>query len=261
MAVGCLLGCPMAITEAATIDLTTGLDATGMINGAIFQVDNTQPAGTGIFGRDETASGGVFLRTHMNGVEEGYNTSATGVMDNVGGPFTRDLLYSSLNKVTIDGVGYVPFLLDLNEISNPNGRSITLESLQLFKADSGGLAFETIGELSGASSTTLLYDLDGIPDGDSRVFMDYGLVNRGSGAADVGVFIPMSNFEAAGVGLDDHIILYSHFTGADAGFEEWTVGAGIPDEDDPGSGVLPEPSTGMLGALGLMMILRRRSRS
>ncbi len=260
-AIACILTGWITSVEAVTIDLTTGIDAGGEINGAIYQVDNSQPAGTGIFGRD---AGGVFLRIQVRGDEEGYNTSATGVMDNKTGPWTRDLLYSSLNQVTIEGQQYVPFLLDTNEMNTVNGRLITLESFQLFSSITGGLSFDTIDGLAGDASTSLLYDMDGTPDGDSSVLLDYDLIGRGSGAADMGVFVPLANF--SNVGADDYIILYSSFSGADAGFEEWTPGAGSPPtpedppppEDPEGPGVIPEPSTGMLGAIGLLLILRRR---
>ena len=259
-AIACILTGWITSVEAATIDLTTGIDASGVINGAIYQVDNSQPAGTGIFGR---GAGGVFLRVQVRGDEEGYNTSATGVMDNKTGPWTRDLLYSTLNQVTIAGEQYVPFLLDTNEMNTMNGRLITLESFQLFSASTGGLSFNTLTGLAGDASTSLLYNMDSAPDGDSSVLLDYDLIGRGSGAADMGVFVPLANF--ANVGADDYIILYSSFSGADAGFEEWTPGAGSsspenppPPEDPEGPGVIPEPSTGMLGAIGLLLILRRR---
>ena len=257
LAIACILVGWSTSTLAVTLDLTTGITAEGEINGAIYKVDNTQPSGTGIFGRD---AGGVFLRIQVKGDEEGYNTSASGVMDNKAAPWTRDLLFSSLNQITIAGEQYVPFLLDTNEMNTINGRLITLESLQLFSATTGGLDFDTLAGLAGDLRTTLLYDLDGTPDGDSSVMLDYDLSGRGSGAADMGVFIPVSTFD--NVGADDYIILYSSFSGADAGFEEWTPGAGDPLEpppDDPGPPVIiPEPSTGLLGALGLLMILRRR---
>ncbi|NWK55892.1 hypothetical protein HW115_09735 [Verrucomicrobiaceae bacterium N1E253] len=257
LAIGCtLFGWLSPPVEAVSIDLTTSINAGGEINGAIFLVDNSQPAGTGIFGRD---AGGVFLRIQVTGTEQGYNTSANGVMDNKTGPFTRDLLYSTLNTVSIEGSLYVPFLLDTNEMNTVEGRTITMESLKIFSSTTGGLSHGDIGGLEGDAATTLLYDLDGTPDGDSSVLLDYDLIGRGSGAADMGVFIPLINF--AGVEDDEYIVLYSSFSGADAGFEEWTPGAQGPlPPDDPGPNPLPEPSTGVMGLIGLMLILRRRNR-
>ncbi|SHJ44649.1 PEP-CTERM protein-sorting domain-containing protein/MYXO-CTERM domain-containing protein [Rubritalea squalenifaciens DSM 18772] len=240
----------LATANATLVDLRGDVDASGFINDALFAVDNSQPAGTGIFGRED---GGVFLRIRMTGQEEGYNTNTNGVMDNIDGTWTHDVLFSSLNTVNINDVLYVPFLLDVNE-NVPQGE-ITLEALQLFSSTTGGLSHQSLADLAGDSATTLLYDLDGA--GDSSVLLDYNLQGTGSGRSDMGMFIPLDLFD--GVEDDDFIILYSEFTGSDAGFEEWTLGSGDggpPPPDDE----IPEPSSSALLLISLAALLSRRRR-
>lgn len=82
------------------IDLSDTSVNSGSINGAIYMIDGTQPAGTGIFGRD---SGGVFLTIQGNGVEEGYNTSASGIMDTKRVPqWNHEITVASLGLVTVE---------------------------------------------------------------------------------------------------------------------------------------------------------------
>jgi len=249
-------------SEAVILDLTGSINDTGTINNAILRPDNTNPAGSGIFVKD---TGGVFLRIQevgaakdLDGMEEGFNTDTNGVMDNVNGVHTRDILYSSLNLVTINEALYIPFLLDINEDAS-SGHLLTLENVSIFSSTTGGLSHGSLLDLANDASTTLLWDMDGgTLDGDSSVILDYNLVDGGSGHVDMGLFVPLTEF--GGVNPGDHIILYSKFSGAEAGFEEWTPGAGAGPGDDPEGPGVPEPSTAMLGVLGLVLILRRRLR-
>lgn len=242
------LGLSVLSAHAGVVDLRGSVDASGYLNDAYFAVDNSQPAGTGIFGRD---SGGVFSRIKMTGHEEGYNTSAGHVMDNIDGIWTHDVLFSSLNTVTINNVLYVPFLLDVNE-NVPQGE-ITLESVYIFSSTAAGLSHQTLADLAADSATTLLFNLDG--NGDNSVLIDYNLQGQGSGRADMGMFIPLDLFD--GVADSDYIILYSEFTGSDAGFEEWTLGSGEGGPPPPDDEV-PEPSSSALLLLALAPLLSRR---
>ena len=245
LAIGWVLGAALSFSEAATVvDLTGSIDDTGELQGAIYRPDNSSPSGTGIFARD---LGGVFLSIQGTDTEEGYNTDVNNVLDNM--PKTQDILYSSLNQVTIEGDLYVPFLLDINESGNEVNALITLENVTIFSSTTGGLSLGSLAALAAAPETTLLYDMDVGPDNDSEVLLNFNLVSGGSGQADMALFVPVSKFVDVNDG--DHIVLYSQFSGADAGFEEWTLGAGE---------AIPEPSTSMLGLIGVMMILCRRVR-
>ncbi|TIW77648.1 MAG: hypothetical protein E5V51_27335, partial [Mesorhizobium sp.] len=59
--------------------------------------------------------------------------------------------------------------------------------------------------------------------------------NHGSGTDDYRVLVPVSDFTAAGVSPDSYVTLFSSFSGANGGFEEWrtltTPGTGT---DAPG---------------------------
>jgi len=246
-AIGCSFAACISPLQAITLDLTTGDTPGGVINDAIYFADNIG-SGSGVFGKTD---GGVFLRIQEAGGEEGYNTSVNDIMDNKNS-FTKDLFYSSLNQVTIGGEQHLAFLLDVNEGGNDGAQYITLENLQIFSSSDAGLSFQTIGELASDDATTLIYNMD--TGGDFSVL----LAGTGSGHSEMGLFIPLFSFS----GNDEHIILYSEFSGSDSGFEEWSTGEGALPADDPGKPpvVLPEPSSGILGLLGMCLLFLRRSK-
>jgi hypothetical protein len=71
--------------------------------------DQSQPAGTGIFARN---SSGVFLTIRDQGVEEGYNKSATGIMDTERVPqWNREITVATLGFLTFESRDNIPFLL------------------------------------------------------------------------------------------------------------------------------------------------------
>ena len=138
-------------SAATIIDLRPGQADSGTINGAIYAVDTTHPAGTGIF----NLPGGAVFETIQEvqgnpnddpngvGVEEGYNTSHATVMDTDRVPqWNHEILVSDLNVVVINGVDYVPFLLDINEAAAAN------QSLR--HPDLPGNGVTSLGRISGA---------------------------------------------------------------------------------------------------------------
>jgi len=252
-----------AVTQ---IDLRT--EIFNNIGDAIYLFDNTlHPSGTGVFGAD---SGGVFSTIQgpaNDGFQQGYNTSAPDIMQNGRtSTWNHEIQVSDLTTVTVSDTEYVTFLLDINEPADPKQSLITLDDVKIFTS-SGMIAATTLTDLLVAG--TLRYSMDvGETDLNTFVLLDFNRVRGGSGSGDMTLLVKASLFDFGA--LDDYVYLYSRFGGdnasqlagdvntlANAGFEEWTLGAGIIG-DDPGE--LPEPSTGMLGALGLMMILRRRNR-
>jgi len=236
-----------APARAEQLDLTTA-GASGSINNALFQQTSPQPTGTGVIDS--------FLRLQANGTEQGYNTDARPLQfdEKTDLTFTHSLLLSAVPVVTIDGVAYRQFLLDINE-SNGQGRNLlTLDQLQLFQANSGSLnSYPNLG--------TKVYDLD--KGGDNSILLDYAL-NNGSGSGDMFAYIPDSLFDPS----IPYVYLYSQFGDADgtsdAGFEEWAVlkGSSTP----PVNGV-PAPATlvfalvgcgaGLLGYAGRKLRTRR----
>jgi hypothetical protein len=90
---------------ASLVDLT--VESEGTINGAIFQrFDPETSTGTGVIN--------PFLRIQGKGVEEGYNMDTTIAFETKEGPWTRSLSLNDIPLVTIDGVSYRAFLLDIN---------------------------------------------------------------------------------------------------------------------------------------------------
>lgn len=213
-------------------------------------IDGTQPAGTGTFGRD---AGGVFLTIQMNGTEEGYNTSAKGIMDTKRVPqFNHEIFVSDLGIVTVSNSDFVPFLLDINESKSGNKSLLSLDDLKIFTTQATGITNPTVESLVADPRLTLRYDLEA--GGDSTVLLDYARSSSGSGKADLSILIPSSVF--AGAAPSDTVYLYSKFgvfASSDAGFEEFTLGAG-------NGRLIPEPSSALLGLLASMTFLLRRKR-
>lgn len=252
---GILCASTVASHAQTFVDLSDPNIDSGTINGAIYMVDATQPAGTGIFGRD---AGGVFLTIQNNGIEEGYNTSAKNIMDTKRVPqFNHEITVGSLGVVTVAGETFVPFLLDINETANDNNRLLSLDDVKIFTTSATGIDNPTLESLLTDSRLSLRYDMDA--GGNSTVLLDYGRNGRGSGAADMALLVPTSIF--AGIDPNQTVYLYSRFGGdvtgagadsdADAGFEEWTAGSGDP---------IPEPSSILLGLLGALSFIARRNR-
>ena len=217
--------------SATMLDLTK-VGSYGYFNGAKFIQGTINPTGTGVYE--------PFLRLKSNGTEEGFNTNATGVLDNKAGIWTKDLLAGTIPTITVDGSQYREIRLDINENNSETGRYLSLDSLQIYLQETGG-----INSLAGL--TNKKYDMDS-PSGpsndrDNWVKLDYTLAS-GSGWDDMSVLLPESIF--ADAATKRFFYLYSKFGlhySSDAGFEEWAA-------DPPFR--TPEPATMLLLGLGLM---------
>jgi len=244
-------------SQAQSIDLSNPAVTSGVINRAIFSVDTSIPSGTGIFTRDTQ---GVFETIQETGVEQGYNTSASNIMDTKRVPqFNYELQFSDLHVVDIGGSLYVPFLLDINEPGNANNL-LVLDDVRIFTSIVSGASYPTLASMLSTPNLNQVYSLDNtVGETLSYVLLDYNRVGSGSGGADMGMFIPLDVFN--GTRGSDYVYLYSKFGGdlvstgidgsASGGFEEWTLGAGAAPIPEPGSAVL-------IGGVGLLVLLRRR---
>jgi hypothetical protein len=193
-----------------------------------------------------TGSGVIdpFVRISGNTDEvKGYNTSGRPLQfdENSSPTFTHDLLLADIPIVTIGGVTYYQFLLDVNQTASDP--LLSLHELQIFGTNTAGLLGATgpdaSGNISFGANATLIYDLDTGADGDSVVELNY-LLNHGSGSGDMFAYIPTSLF-----GAFTNIILYSSFgveNNNNDGFEEWAILTAAP---------VPAPSSLMLLGLGL----------
>src|SRR5262249_22015928 len=103
---------------ATTIDLTTaGASETGTGTvGGTFQVQQISPQSTGTGVIDS------FLRIQKNDTEQGYNTSLGTPLDDKApsGGFTRALNLNEIPTVTLGGITYLQFLLDINQNTGSN---------------------------------------------------------------------------------------------------------------------------------------------
>lgn len=225
---------------AATLNLTDPSLQSGTLNGALFQeIASNDPAGTGVLQS--------FVRLQSPGnstVEEGYNTDARPLQfnENNSPQFTRSLKLSDVPIFTVGGVEYRQFLLDINE-PNATRREqdlplIDLESLQIFLGNAGNLVnYPTFN-----GNAVKVFDLDTNTVNNTVKLRD---TNAGSGRADLLVYIPNSLFS---VSKNEYVYLYSKFTGAEGGFEEWAVQVKEKPDTPPKS--VPEPAA--LAGLGLV---------
>jgi hypothetical protein len=228
-----------SLAPAAMIDLTTA-GSSGTINGALFQTTNQQSTGTGVIE--------PFLRLQANGFEQAYNTSGSPLpFDAKPGTWTHDLQISDVHGVTIAGVLYAAFLLDINESNGGTNNFLSLDSVQIYTSPTPGQTTTSLSSLG-----TLRYDLDA--GADNWVRMDASL-SHGSGSGDLYMYVPASAF--VGVTANDYLYLYTAFGTHDsssAGFEEWSNFGG------PSPVLVPTPSSiGFIAAGGLLAFRRRRS--
>jgi hypothetical protein len=222
------------------IDLTTAGSGALLNNGAaMIQVD-PQPTGTGVIHS--------FVRLQSPGnstTEQGYNTDGRGAIFNSfdannSPQFTRSLTLGQLGMHYVNHTAYRQFLLDVNE---PNGGSkplIDLTDLKLYLGASGNELKSNPNDLG-----TKVWDLDGGGD----VTLHLKDLGHGSGQGDYLLSVPNSLF----TGPNQFVYLFSKFTGAQGGFEEW---AGLTSRDQPhchGQSV-PLPPAAYSGFAGLGLL-------
>lgn len=241
VAIGALFSATSA--RATVIDLTTGPDASGEIDGVLFFATQQQPAGTGYID--------PFLRIQEKGFEQGYNTDGGFPFDDKHPHnFQHSLYIPDLTPTFINGVPYLQFMLD----SNQNGNSFTehtleMTALQIFTTNDPNQTTESFkpgGIL--ALNGTLVFNLDA--NGNNSVLT----TATGSGKADMFMYVPLSLVQTGEL----YLVLYSAFGNdipADGGFEEWVF--------IPGAVPIPEagtlfPLVGLLAAVLSTHVLRRR---
>jgi hypothetical protein len=120
------------------------------------------------------------------------NTSGTLTQDENSSPtFTHDLLASAVPVVTINGLTYYEFLLDINQTGTDP--LLSLSSLSLCVSDTGNQTISatatTCAGAGSAGAVDLIYDLDAGTN--NSVELNY-LFNSGSGSGDLFVYIPTS---------------------------------------------------------------------
>ncbi|HLW68065.1 MAG TPA: carboxypeptidase-like regulatory domain-containing protein [Gemmataceae bacterium] len=217
------------VVPSATVDLSTA-GASGTIGGAVFQQGDTQPAGSGVIQS--------FVRIHALGgatAEQGYNTDARPLQfnENKSPTFTRSIQLSDIPLVSVNGVNYREFLLDINQKSSQP--LVSLDQLQIFEGDSGNLTGYSGGQLAGISA---LYDMNA--GGGSNWVELNARLSHGSGSSDMTLLVPDSYFLKADTSgnANPYVYLFSRFGdnfATNGGYEEWAVQKGNSSTPIPAS--------------------------
>lgn len=242
-----------------SVSITGGTGGT-----ALFTTDFTQPAGTGVID--------PFIRTQIlggSGGEQGYNTDGTEefqTKDAAGSNWNHSLLLADVPIVTVGGIQYREFMLDVNESQGGTKNLISLDELQFFTTSNPAITgYDDIHNNFG-SNADLAWEMDNVnlngngvaTNGtDNYIKLDNCKADGtcGSGDFDMKALIPDSAFAGK---KGEYVVLFNRFGdhfAADAGFEEWIAPPG-----KGGNGSVPEPVTLALFGLGLfgMTYIRRR---
>ena len=212
---------------AIVIDLTTR-GSSGSVNGAIFEQIDPRSTGSGVID--------PFVRINPGGsqnCEHGYNTTFRPLEfdENSSPTFTHDLLLTDVPVVTLGGIPYYQFMLDINQ--NNKGATdhfLSLNKIEIYTSGSGG-AHGYPGGLG-----TIQWSMDGL--GPAWVWLDYAL-NSGSGSGDMFLYVPTSAISGT------YVYLYSLFGenyNANDGYEEWSILKGATPSPSPSPKPSPSPS-------------------
>jgi hypothetical protein len=160
-------------------------------------------------------------RVDSGGVEQGYNTTAKGLdFDEKRIPRSRGITLSQVPVVTINGVAYREFILDVDQkAASP---LLSVDQVRVYVAGRSDLTGYNprTGKLAGHAP---VFDLDAKRD--VSLVLNARL-NRGRGSGDLSLLIPDSAF--AGADPKSFVYLYSQMgatrgASANGGFEQWSV--------------------------------------
>jgi hypothetical protein len=253
-AVPILPTCPDTGIAQSQIDLTTAGTSTTINNAVFTSIDTNGSVGTGEFP--------AFYKVQGDGCIQGYNTGGTAELDTQNAPLFTFLL-NTTDVVTVAGVDYVEFHLDINQAKEFPG--LSLDNVQIFASPSDTLSGWSDCLLDGVAC---IYNMDS---GANRAILLNYVVNNGSGNGyDVQLLVPTSIF----AGLDastNYVYLYSSFGAVGGnyiendGFEEWAYRRcpeGQVCWQSPGPDPNPAPEPGTLALIAIALaggLVTRRS--
>ncbi|TPO10340.1 hypothetical protein FJ980_08525 [Mesorhizobium sp. B1-1-5] len=181
-----------------------------------------------------------FFRLQATGVEQGFNTDQNGKVLDDKASFTHSLQWGNLQPITVNGIQYIEFRLDLNENVNAN---ITLTDLRVYISNHDATITDYDAGFSGFVS---VFDMPG-----TQLLTDS---NSGSGTDDYRVLVPVSSFLSAGATSSSYVTLYSSFSGSDGGFEEWRTTTAPSVSTQPGIAIDKQTVDGAVSGDGLNVL-------
>ena len=264
---------PSTIEILCTSSEPCGKSTGTTADGTIFQAEPnpTDPStGTGVFQPFVRIQNNVqYDPPRQSDLQNGYNTDAPNndpQFDTKSGTWTHSVLFGDLGTINIGGITYYGLSLDANESGKADSvaNQINITDMQIYLGDSSlkipensggytGTPFDWTDNALTSAMITPLWQLDGLTNGDVTVLLQASICATpgqcGSGKGDLNVFIPTSLFSGS---PNDYFVLYTEYSGADSGFEEWRYFAGEKS--------VPEPGTLVLLAIGLLGIGFSRKR-
>jgi len=234
-----------SITLNVVPGYTSPVETAASGTGFIVRYVDTQPAGTGNID--------PFVRIQANTTEQGFNTSIGSPLDDKAGTWTHALQFGSIPLVTINGVSYREFLLDVNQDGNG---PLSLNQVQIFTStfDLGGGSFSLSAATSSSNAlinfgaqAVSVFQMSALSTSSTRSYEVIAPSGQGSGTGNMYLDIPNSAFGVLDAAA--YITLYSQFGTppgslvSNDGFEEWTLQGTGGGGNPPPVGAVPEPTS------------------